>query len=220
MTGWDGFDARQGSSWGSEMAVRRAGRADVEDLTRVLVRAFEDDPVSTYLFPGRTVRRRGLRRFFRLQLRRLFVDTGEIWTTSGRLGAALWVPPGASRPASWRDVVALAPVLVDLVAGGRPGASLRLLAEVERVRPREPHWYLATLGTDPPAQGHGVGSALLRAVLGTVDEQHLPAYLESSKEANIAFYARHGFEVTGEIRSADGGVTLWPMWRRAGAEVG
>ena len=215
MSGWGDSGAGQLPSAGG-VAARRAGRADVADLVGVLVRAFEDDPVSTYLFPRRHVRRRGLRRFFRIQLRRLFVDTGEIWTTSDRLGAALWVPPGATHPASWRDLVVLAPVLADLVAGGRPAASLRLLAEVERVRPSEPHWYLATLGTDPPAQGHGVGSALLEAVLATVDEQHLPAYLESSKEANISFYTRHGFEVTGEIRSDDGGVTLWPMWRRSG----
>ena len=77
---------------------------------------------------------------------------------------------------------------------------------------REPHWYLSTLGTDPEAQGRGLGSAMLAPVLGLCDEDGWPAYLESSKESNIPFYERHGFRVTGEIQVPDG-PKLWPMLR-------
>lgn len=189
---------------------------DVKALTGALVRAFDDDPVAVYLFGRPGARRRGLRAFFDIQLRRLLRGAGEVWTTDERRAAAMWVPADmpAQVQAGVRDALRLAPVLLDLVAGGAPGPALRLLAEIERARPTVPHWYLATLGTDPPLQGHGVGSALLRAVLRTVDSQGAPAYLESSKERNVPFYARHGFEVTGTLRPPDGGVTLWLMWRR------
>jgi ribosomal protein S18 acetylase RimI-like enzyme len=90
---------------------------------------------------------------------------------------------------------------------------MHLLQLVDLARPREAHWYLATLGTDPDRQGQGVGSALLRKVLERADLEGLPAYLESSKERNLAFYGRHGFEVTGEIHTPGGGPTLWLMWR-------
>jgi len=53
----------------------------------------------------------------------------------------------------------------------------------------------------------------LAAVLGRVDREGMPAYLETSKERNIAFYARHGFAVTGEVSAPAGGPTLWLMWR-------
>jgi len=53
---------------------------------------------------------------------------------------------------------------------------------------------------------------LLQPILSKCDEEGIPAYLESSKESNIAFYNRHGFEVTGEVK-AKNGPTLWPMWR-------
>ncbi len=68
------------------------------------------------------------------------------------------------------------------------------------------------LGTDPIHQGKGVGSALLAPILERCDREGIGAYLESSKESNIAFYRRHRFEVTGEI-ALPGGPSVWPMWR-------
>ena len=41
----------------------------------------------------------------------------------------------------------------------------------------------------------------------------MPAYLESSKESNVAFYVRHGFEVTDVHHLPRGGPPLWLMWR-------
>ncbi|HUY22159.1 MAG TPA: GNAT family N-acetyltransferase [Acidimicrobiales bacterium] len=198
---------------GAPHAVRRAVPSDVDALVEVLARAFDDDPVPRWMFRGDRRRHRGLRAFFRIQIRHTYLERGEVWTTDELAGAAMWAPPGKAR-AGWRDVANLVPVLPYLVGLGRdtPDAA-RMLAAVDAARPREHHWYLATLGTDPDHQGSGVGSALLRAVLGRVDAEGLPAYLESSKESNVPFYARHGFGVTGEIHTPRGGPTLWLMWR-------
>ena len=85
--------------------------------------------------------------------------------------------------------------------------------KLERAHPRKPqHFYLAVLGTDPSAQGRGLGSAVLRGVLDQCDNDGVGAFLESSKESNIAFYARHGFRVTEEIQLLRG-PTMWKMWR-------
>lgn len=192
--------------------VRRAGAEDVAGLSAMLARAFDDDPLSLYLFGSPRSRATGLARFFGLQLRHTYLRHGEVWTTGDGAGAALWAPPAMPRPGAM-DLVRILPVLPYLSIWGRKTADVvRLLSAYERARPREEHWYLGTLGTDPERQGHGVGSTLLRTVLDRLDADGLPAYLESSKAKNLSFYARHGFEVTGEIVTP-GGPTLWLMWR-------
>jgi GNAT superfamily N-acetyltransferase len=192
--------------------VVQAAPADVGVLSSALARAFDDDPLSRYLF-GDRLRAAGLVRFFTIQLRHTYLRHGEVWTTPDRAGAALWAPPTMPRPGVM-DVVRIVPVVPYLsIWGHKTPDVVRLLAAYERARPRQVHWYLGTLGTDPDRQGRGVGSALLRVVLDRLDTDGFPAYLESSKESNLPFYARHGFEVTGEIHTPGGGPTLWLMWR-------
>jgi GNAT superfamily N-acetyltransferase len=194
-----------------EISAVLAGGTDVEALQDVLQAAFWDDPVMTWLFPDDRGRSRRSARLFKLLLERHYLPMHTVWTTSADEGAALWAPPGHWKIPTIDIVRALPDFVVSL--GRRAPLALRFLDSVDRQHPDEPHWYLGVLGTNPPRQGHGVGSALLAPVLERCDREGVPAYLESSKESNIAFYARHGFELTGEIRAANGGPVLYPMWR-------
>jgi GNAT superfamily N-acetyltransferase len=67
----------------------------------------------------------------------------------------------------------------------------------------------------PAHAGHGIGVALLGHHLGTVDAEHLPAYLESSNPANLDRYVRLGFEPRDDIRVAADGPVVTTMWRPA-----
>jgi len=97
--------------------------------------------------------------------------------------------------------------------GSKLPKALRALTAIEKAHPPGEHYYLAVLGTDKRFQGQGVGSACLEPVLSRCDEQGIGAYLESSKERNIPFYNRHGFEVTRELPLPGGGPSIWLMWR-------
>jgi len=187
-----------------------AGSTDVAPLEDVLQAAFWDDPVTTYLFPDEASRSRRSARLFRAMLVRHYLPMRTVWTTSDQAGAALWAPPGHWKLTTSQIVRSLPAVALGL--GSNTLRSVRLMGEVDRHHPSEPHWYLGVLGTDPPRQGTGIGSALLGPVLSRCDREGVPAYLESSKEANVPFYERHGFEVTGELRP-QGGPTMFSMWR-------
>ncbi len=193
------------------IVVLQAQKANIRPLAALLARAFEDDPMMTWLFTDAARRRRRLSPLFELALRHPRVRAGEVYTTADLAGVALWAPPDQWRTPI-RNVLRALPQLIWTLRGGLP-AAVRTTTAIERVHPREPHWYLAVLGTEPARQGQGIGSALLAPVLQRCDRDAIPAYLESSKEANVAFYQRHGFEVTGTVATADGGPTVWLMWR-------
>jgi len=183
---------------------------DISPLAASLARAFEDDPVMVWLFGDHAVRRGArLRRFFGHEAKR-HRKRGEVFTTADRAGAAFWDPPDGWR-SSTADTLRSVPVIARSV-GWRVPRVVRGYELIEAAHPRAPHWYLAVVGTDPAAQGKGVGASLLRPVLDRCDSAGLGAYLESSKEQNIPYYQRFGFAVTGEIALPDG-PTLWSMWR-------
>jgi ribosomal protein S18 acetylase RimI-like enzyme len=188
--------------------VRSATQADVSAVGELFARAFYDDPVAMFLQPDDARRRRHSPMFWRT-VAAVAHSKGEVLTTTGGEAAALWLPPGMWRDRP-RDMVRQLPLL--LIAGRALPRVTRVFSLMQRHHPHEPHWYLETLGTDPPHQGKGFGSALMTPMLERCDQEGLPAYLESSKESNIPFYRRHGFEVTSELQVPDG-PTLWPMWR-------
>jgi GNAT superfamily N-acetyltransferase len=179
-------------------------------MAAMLGRAFVDDPVAAYVFPGAPGREDRLRRFFELQLRHNYLPRGEVYTVPGWLGAALWLPPS---PAASSVADVLAHLSLVLILAGRLLAMRRLSVLLAGHHPRRPHYYLGTIGTEPAHQHQGVGSALLDPVLHRCDSDGVPAYLECSKLENVSFYRSHGFEVAEEVTAPLGGPTLWLMWR-------
>ncbi len=192
------------------LQLRNARVGDVRELAAMLARAFQDDPVSIFSFPDPAKRAKALPRFFEIELRHEYMGDGEIYVPEDLAGAALWAPPGKPRP-GLRALVHLMPLVPAI--GARLPRMLRLVQATESRHPKEPHFYLGVLGTEPSRQHRGVGSALLKPVLERCDGEGIPAYLESSKESNVPFYARHGFEVTEELHTPGGGPSLWLMWR-------
>jgi ribosomal protein S18 acetylase RimI-like enzyme len=193
-------------------SVRKATLADAPRLALALASAFQDDPVIAWVFPDQHRRRAVLAAFMEFRLRRLAFAHDEIWMTAGGAAAAVWLPPPGRWKLSRVQRLGLLPALVRFF--GLRTASV--LAGLERMEDRHPqdrsHWYLFILGTEPAAQGRGLGSALLAHMLARVDADGMPAYLESSSERNLALYGRHGFQVTGEV-AIPGGPRIWPMWR-------
>lgn len=196
----------------SRPGVRKPHPDERKRILEVLGRAFFDDPVSIYLFPDERRRQSGFAGFSGLAID-AFGAGAHVLTNDAVQGAAIWQLP-SPRPLGFLQQAGLACRMLWLIRGGVRRA-IRLGDFMSAHHLREPHYYLAALGTDPDFQGRGIGSALMQPVLDRCDKQRIPAYLESSKRANIPFYNKHGFELIEELQIPDG-PPLWPMIRRTG----
>lgn len=201
---------RNESARSTDSVARGAGQADANPMAEMLGRAFADDPMILHFLRREETRAQKLPRLFGL-LTRMGLPLGGCDVTTGYESAAIWRPPGKWHIPFWQYITN-GPEFLGLFGTDALGV-MASMDQIEKVHPREPHWYLQAIGTDPLKQGKGFGGIVMRHRLTMVDELGLPAYLESSKEKNIPIYASFGFEVTGEIKIKDGPV-LYPMWRK------
>ena len=195
--------------------VSPARKSDIRAVSAALARAFQDDPVMTWMLPDAALRAKRLPRLFAVLMRHHSLAGGGAVVARDRsvvAAASLWDPPGRWKHSRWENLRSLPALLVAF--GPRLSRGNQAVERIRRVHPAEPHWYLAVIGSDPTVRGMGFGAALMRSRLDRCDAEHAPAYLESSNPDNVPYYLRFGFEVSGEITLPDGGPTLWPMWRQ------
>ncbi|MDY6995268.1 MAG: GNAT family N-acetyltransferase [Actinomycetota bacterium] len=198
----------------SAIAVDAAQKHDVPALSRVLGRAFFDDPVMTWMLPEDKRRAAALPRMFAAMVRHHYLAGGgvEVAHRVGEVGAAaLWDPPGRWRQTQSEELRMMPGLLLAL--GRRAGRGMAVSELMKSHHPDEPHWYLGVIGSDPQVRGVGFGKELMLSRLSRCDAEGAPCYLESTKESNVAYYMRYGFDVTGELALPDGGPGIWQMWR-------
>ncbi len=193
------------------MNARVALPSEVDAVARALARAFQDDPVFSWLIADDAARRVKLPKFFAAMLRGQHLRHELTYTTDEFAGGAAWDPPGAYKVGLWDQARLAVPMLS--VFGSKIFRTLSLLSAIQPKHPVEPHYYLFAIGTDPDFQNRGVGAALMAPVLARCDAEKVPAYLESSNERNLPFYRRHGFVATGEVVMPKGGPKLTLMQR-------
>jgi GNAT superfamily N-acetyltransferase len=204
----------------SASQIHPVGLEELEPAAQVLAAAFRDNPLNRAVI-GPSARRRLRSNLYGSRAAvEVAAESGLLWGASRAQSlhaVLLAVAPDAQPlplPAAWTQLRVL------LGQGWRTARRWSgVHFELERVRPREPHWYLDLLGVEPGSQRRGVGGALLRAWLARVDADGAPSYLETDRRANLDFYARAGYEVVGTESIL--GTDVWRMWRpRRAARTG
>jgi ribosomal protein S18 acetylase RimI-like enzyme len=122
-------------------------------------------------------------------------------------GAALWLPPDAHP-----DEEGLTKLFQDNFDGAQLEEIFSLFEQMDNFHPDKSCWHLAFIAVDPVQQNRGLGSSLMKYALEVVDRDKKLAYLESTNEANLTLYRRHGFELVGNIQAGNS-PSLFPMIR-------
>ena len=181
-------------------------------LVDILADAFSTDPVMNWVLPEPSL----YPDFFRLLVNDLFLPRGICHLETSERAAGLWTPPGTTFDVP--PSLSLLGLICRLLLRAGPKPLLRIPQQgklFDRHHPAEPHYHLVFVGCRRAAQGQGLGSAMLKQGTRICDQQHRPAYLESSNALNVPLYQRHGFEVIAEESFPGGGPTVWFMWREA-----
>jgi ribosomal protein S18 acetylase RimI-like enzyme len=198
--------------------VERLTEAQVEEAGAVLARAFFDDPLWSWVEPDAARRAEMLPWFMGVFVRHSLVFGETYTTTDTAFGVACWVPPGASPSDPGPGVPLSGGIDAPHYVGDSALRRFQAMSDYQKsFRTRymtTSFWYLAMLGVDPAAQRSGVASALIAPVLARADAAGQPSYLETEKEHNVGYYARHGFEVLTFGQNPLDGPPFWTMMRR------
>ena len=191
-----------------------AGSGDLDAVADDLNAAFRADPQFCWFLRDDAQREAARLRFMKMLLKDIALPTGEVTRPAGGGAVSIWIPSEALGPNSLIQELRVMPTILHATGLGRIGRLSAMRKIMDKLHPMaRRHAYLWFLGVRPEAQGLGVGSRLLKVGLAKVDAQGLPAYLESSSEANVPLYRRHGFEVMTEFRARPDAPPAWAMWR-------
>jgi ribosomal protein S18 acetylase RimI-like enzyme len=186
---------------------RRAGAADTGVVASVLAEAMLDDPMVRWPLPPDAGIDHALAVFG--PLARMYVELDAAWLVGSDRAAAAWLPPAAAarfselEPSTRPEIVASTED-----AGQRYGEFWDWLgAHV----PAEPCWFLDVIGVVPAAQGLGLGRILVEHGLALAAADGLPAFLETGRAENVAYYERFGFRTVDRVEAPRGGPTIWFM---------
>ena len=199
----------------TEPQLRAATSDDAEAIARVLVDAFQDDPVINWVLRNDRLRDQAWHDFFRGNVDDHFANDRrlDVIERGGAVAAAaLWVAPPGAQPSSFRDHLGLWH-LRSWTGFARLPRLWRLVTMTEARYPTTPHYYLPLIGTAASARGQGMGQALLTTVTAECDRDGWPAYLESTNARNLSLYERHGFKLIEETPLGRWGPSLFRMLR-------
>lgn len=174
--------------------VAAVGAADVEAAIAVIVRAFATDPMARWCYPDPAHYLRYFPGVVRAFGHGAFAG-GTADLVGDGLGAALWLAPGVTE-----DEEAMGSLMDASVAPALLAQVSQVVERMHGYHPAGPHWFLPLIGVDPACQHRGYGSRLLVEGLKRCDQDHLPAYLDSTNPVNIPLYRRHGFVELGTIQ--------------------
>ena len=192
----------------------QATRADIAGVAADLDAAFSDDVMFDWFLRDDWRRAKARLAFFSLIVGKMAFGTARIDRPVTGGAAAVWMPFEAVGPTPLLTELRILPTLLGATGLSRFGRLIAVREDMDKHHPMErPHAYLWFLGVTPEAQGHGVGSRLLKSGTDRLDAAGQPAYLETQTERNIALYVRHGFTVISEHKPRPDAPPLWSMWR-------
>lgn len=218
-----------------EYSVTSLGQERLDDASRILSKAFEDDFTLRYIFCHMSEEEKNaiLLWYFRGLLTAAVLNKGTFEFLDNDNCCGVLMPPGCKVDNPFTLISA---GFLGMVWKIGLGATRRMLFDVasvaDPVKARlfgksDQYFYVFFVGTNIEARGKGLCSALIRYYQTIATQRKLPIFLETHTEQGLRVYTKCGFETVAETltgkgkcaadgRSEEGGpgVKGWAMiWR-------
>jgi ribosomal protein S18 acetylase RimI-like enzyme len=198
--------------------LARIDKSQAKPAVETLTSAFRETYVMKYYLPNDVNREKVVRCFILISVR-TGIKYGEVYVASSNYeGVAVWMSSDNLPITAWK-MLSSGSLMAALGFIRNGGLKMMRIGEyIEKAHKRlapPKHWYLQTIGVDPKFQGKGYLGRLIRPMLAKIDTQHLPCYLETLEEKNVAIYERFGFKVIERSAIPQTPLENWAMLRDA-----
>lgn len=188
-------------------------RDQIGSVADLLARAFYDDPLHRFLFPGHR-RMDVLRSYFKASINDA-MRHGKVLVAGGLqgTGGAAILLPAQAHPLSLPRLLRFTSTAVKAAFyyPSRAATIVKSIGMIESVHKRYQHAYLSSIGVDASARGQRAGGKLLDAVFDYSEGLRQAIFLETWTAANREWYERRGFAVVEEVTLPTSGPTGWAM---------
>ncbi|AFV02229.1 MULTISPECIES: GNAT family N-acetyltransferase [Dehalobacter] len=199
------------------MEIRLMEEKDLEEVSLVTAKAFQNGTLHKYIAPDDTVRAEFLRKIFQIRLiNSLGRDEIYLAKEDGKIiGAATWIlsqlAADTNNSGSRTGEGSLNELPSDVK--DRWIGFIKVLIAAQRRSIQPPFWSLSPIVVLPEKQGVGIASKLIRKQLTKIDSEGLPCFLATQDIDNLDIYYRYGFKTTSEDKISDSGVISYTMVR-------
>ena len=185
---------------------------NVDAAAGALAKAFQDDPLQSYVFPDPRERAEKSPAHFS-PLVAYGLRFGRVFTTAPQiLGVSIWLPPHGWEVTPERAAEVGLDRLPELLGQANADRFFSVLGHADSFHKTDvppAHWYTMVLGVAPEGQGRGLGRALMQPILTDAAANGLPCYLETTQPTNVSFYQHLGFQVVRELVEPTSKLKLW-----------
>ncbi|ORY48155.1 hypothetical protein BCR33DRAFT_714574 [Rhizoclosmatium globosum] len=182
--------------------IRSVTTSDEDTAIQVLVTAFRNEPIASFITPDEPAREARLLSRFQDMIKNRETNNMIVDITDTLNAAAIWEYKSVEEPKEPEVEVEHA------AAKEEPPSGLSAAAEEMRIKlfaaePPRPFFYLAYIGTT--TKGQGAGSALIRHQLNKLPKGEKTVLFTSD---GVEFYERFGFKVSTKVE-VDGFSIYW-----------
>ena len=203
------------------MNIVEIKKTDVADMAKVLAATFRDDPIFRYIFQTEERYDKCAAWMFSTWIRWAILN-GNAWMSDDRTAVVLMrslASPKMSVLSMIRAGMLLTPVKLGFSSFRRFYFQIVSVLDKkhEEIMGSQPHWYGWMIGVTPAEKGKG--RDLMNYCFRMADDHHLPIFLETATQRNVALYNHKQFQVRDKIEFTRGDFTLYFMVRppRTGA---